>query len=888
MARPNADQDQLLVGDFKGMATVGGSYAATPEYLDYLINATTTKEGTIKQRGGSRLLFATTNTIFTELYQFSFAGMDWLLYRFGASFSIYRFVYDAVEPYTLNLLTTKSNVLRTASTSEPATYAIKTEGDYCHVFVATESTCLIDLCLCKRSIVISATTATTATSKLGQWYTGGVVGNTNTKLAVGNILSNTTAISNAAENLTLTWGTRPVEVVTGAKFNLMSCFWLRFIDSNYYRGQDLYNNALRRNTIPLDVNVEIPESLRSNYIFNEPIQDLDYETYKVYTTTTSGASSYLKVLNRQPLVSTSWDFSDGSYRAVNTQITTRTPNYAAFGGLETNNVSNKVNVCRLRTILVSAFEYPSISNLLVTIDKGASPGLVFHTFNGTVITTGEPRYFSFIATGVTAPGVPLESVVEMFYSYDASGGAGANINNVINIEISTDAVFIADGAAIPLYGYSLIAKQKSFSFPSVVSVVGNRLLLAKDSRVLVSSSDWSYRGVSFNNCQVSSLNFNANSPYMLDIEQNGGSIKSIVSVNGIFVILASNYTYRVSGSSYNSIPTAENAVVSRLTNQTASRRGLVVFDNQVYLVNRNGMYKVTYDRGSDSGVLEELSLPVSNLFKTDPVVITYSKILNSVLIQLVNNSKLLRYDLLSKTWSYIQIAIPYSINLFNDVDGFLLTNGAEQIFGTWSAVETYDLINVGIISAFTIAASTAIVNTTPTDASFLVTPAELQQSISLNGIVLPAYNKQSRTLVASTTITETTAGNVPKPVISCAVTKALYGAKLTTASRVRDIELLFKQSGQATVALSDVGDKRFSPEKQQVWSVTVAASGNTSVTGAYTSENTQPLYPSSDTATVCLGAMGISEAFSVAVQLDGLDLVGFQLNSSTKATRKLQ
>jgi len=229
----------------------------------------------------------------------------------------------------------------------------------------------------------------------------------------------------------------------------------------------------------------------------------------------------------------------------------------------------------------------------------------------------------------------------------------------------------------------------------------------------------------------------------------------------------------------------------------------------------------------------------------------------------------------------------HHFSCLTNVDGFLLVNGADQIHGSWSNVETFDLINVGIISSFTVGANTATVNTTPTNASFLATPAELQQPLALNGVILPAYNKQSRTLGASTTVTETTAGNVPKPVLANLVSKALYGAKLTTASRVRDVELLLKGVGSTTAAITTIGDESASPASQQVYTIAVAASGATSITGAYTSENTQPLYPSSDTASVCLSAFGVSEAYSIALKLEGLEVVGFQLNSSAKANRRL-
>ena len=889
MARQNTDQDSLNVGDFKGMATAGGSYSASPEYLQYLINATTTRSGTLKQRGGSQVIQAGVVSGIIEYYQFSFAGETWLVYRNGTSFILYKAYLNNGEIFTLEVHCIKNSVLRSASANEPATYATKTEGQYCHILVATTSTSLISLCLCSRDLVFSSVTSTTAVTTLGQWYTFGQATNNNSRLVIGGALEATTNLTNTNEVYTFTWASRPAYVLANTKAKLISCFWLRFVDANYYRGLDLFNVAVRRNTIPLDVNVEVPDSIRTNYIYNEPSQDLSIESVKAYTTTTVGATSYTKVTNKQPLVNTSWDFSDGSYRAVSSQLTTRTPNFIAFGGLETNALVNKINLCRLRTVLVGSLEYTNINDLLVHVDYNSAMTPVWHNTAGAVITSGVPKYFSYIATASTAPGVGLESVVELMYVLESTGGTGAYTNFVVNISSSLDSVAIGDGWAVPLYGYGLVAKQKSFSFPNVVRVINNRMLLGGSNRLLVSSSDWNYRGISFNNCQISTLNFNENSPYLVELEQAAGNAKAIESVNGVVVVAADNGTYRISGANYNSPPNATTATISRITNQSTFANGLGVFDNQVYMANAKGLYKVNYDRSSDSAVLEELSLPVSNLFTDQPDALSYSHTLQSIVIKLKNNNKLLRYDLLSKTFSYLQIAVPYNIAVYASLDGFSLFNSGNLILATWSNLQTSDLTNSGFISFFTIAANTASVGTSPTDTYNLVTPPELQQKYAFGGaVVLPAFNFRSRAVGSSTIVTETTAGNVPKPVLAYAVTKALYGAKLTTASRMRSLVVLLAGVGYASVGISEVRASNRTLAKQPIYDLITDAFGNYVVQGAITAQGGQLVYPTSDTLIVRLGSFGISEAFNVAFALDGLELVGFQLNTSAKAQSKLQ
>lgn len=132
MSRENYNPDALYIGDFKGLATAGGSFGADPSYLQTLTNAYVTKDGRIRQRSGSTFLYGLGTSATPELFQFSFAGERFILHRFGTGFLVYRVITDATGAfYDARVVATKNDVLRSASASEPATYAVKSEGNYC-------------------------------------------------------------------------------------------------------------------------------------------------------------------------------------------------------------------------------------------------------------------------------------------------------------------------------------------------------------------------------------------------------------------------------------------------------------------------------------------------------------------------------------------------------------------------------------------------------------------------------------------------------------------------------------------------------------------------------------------------------------------------------------
>jgi hypothetical protein len=883
MTRQSYDPDSIYVGDFKGLATAGGSFGADPSYLHTLTNAFVTKDGRLQQRKGSVYLYGTATTFTPDVFQFSFAGERFIIHRYGTQFNIYRVNVDSIgEAYDVRILAQKTNVLRTESAGEPATYAVKNEGNYCHVLIATASTQLVSISLSYRDVVVASTTATTAVAPLGMWYQGSVISQSNSKIFTSNSVSPTTAITNTGNQLTLTWAARPSDVVVGSKLRLFSCFWLRYIDSNYYAGSQFYSTGLRRNTVPLDVNVEVPESVATNAIFNEPIQDLDYETYWLYDTNVSAATRLTKVTNRQPLATNAWDFSDGAYRAVATQITNRTPNYVAFGGLQGNNISNRVYISRLRTILVGAFEYPSILDMGMYVDKVFTPAS-WHTFNATQITSGEPKYVSFASTVSTAPGVNQEAVVEIVYIFNATNAANGIVPVLVDISRDKDSHRIGDGYGVPLYGYNLVASTKSFSFPNIVRFVGNRLVLSgTDNTILVSSSDWNYRGFSFTNLQVSSLNFSGNSPYLLTVEQNGGRVKTIESVNGVILVASDTGIYRVSGKERNSPPTADTAVISRLTNQTSEPNSFLVAENAVYLANELGLYKVNYVREQDEGVIEDIGLPVSNLFNEKPTALIYSRSLNSLLVKFPSQRKLLAYSLLTKTFYQVHVSIPFDLQLFSTLDGYLFSNGTVQVVATWNKTSTVDLRDFEVFTQFITPALELTIDTTPVSANTLALSPYLLQRYAGSNVALPVYNNQVRAVGSSFILTEQSAGNSARAILSSVVTKTIYTDKLNRGLRLREANALYTGSGTGTMLVADAGSEN-SNQRLPLYLLTIDSTGRTTITGEQNKASANLAYPSSDTAVVRLGNFGIAEAYVVAFQLStGLELVGFSLNTSAK------
>lgn len=881
--RQNTNTDTIYVGDFKGMATSGGTYAATPEYLQELTNASVTRDGTIRPRKGSVVISGATVTssVYTEVFKFSFAGNYWVVQRFDTSFNVGIQTNNNAtgEPYTIETLAFKSGILRDASAKEPATYAVKTDGNYCHVLIATKSTQLLALVLGKRDGVVSSISATNAVATYGQHYTNSLsVGNT--KVVNGDRLSFTgstlTTVTNTGNTATFTWDTRPTGVVVGSKLTFVSCFWTRFCDANYYQGSQLWNSALRRNTVPLDVNVELPELIRDNPIYNEPKMELNPPVISVfaYNDVLVNASPLSKNTTFNPTGVNEWEWSDGAFRPGG--LVNRNSTHMAFGALAAGNVSNRVNLARIRVVLLGAFETVLTGEVAGFVDKANRPPELFG------FSPGNADLFGYTSTTLKAPGVPLDSVVELMLNRTNAAGTGA-VTTVVDISNDLVSHTIGDGFCVPLYGYNIVAKTNSFVFPNVVRFVGNRMVLTGSSnQILVGSSDWNYRGYTFNNLQVTSIDYTENSPYLLRVDQTGANIRNLESVNGVMLVFNEVGCYRVTGKSRNEPPNAITAIISKLSNYTAEESTCITIDNKVYFCNKLGLFSINYSNEQSDGVVTELSLPVSDWFTNVPTQISYSPIMDSVLINGTGQNKQLRFNITTGTWSYAHVAVPYPLKTYKTYDGFLVNNGNFQLTCVWSNVATVDLMDFNlIVTSEVFAANSQTIATTNTQTPTLVSAHELMQTYAVSGTVVPTYGNGARAVGSASVVTEASSAKAAKPIIAHAVTKALYTDKATRGMRLRSISVYIKGVGLVRTAVTGTEASSISRHN-----ITIDNEGAYSITGA--KQKSHNGLPTGDTVVASLTDLGIANAFNVAFEIgQNIEVVGYALDTSAKTLSKL-
>jgi hypothetical protein len=191
-----------------------------------------------------------------------------------------------------------------------------------------------------------------------------------------------------------------------------SFFVCRGRPANYYPGNYLYNVGLRRNSVTLDVNVEIPAPLAANPILNETAnQRLDISSIIPYKTNSAAAVKYTRVFDNKPNSVDDWEFSDGGYIPSDPNIfTTRTPSFIAFGALEAGGASRRVPMMRLRQVLTAPNVNKSVSEQFAFVDLApANP--TFYLSNGVVTTTNNVFFFSFETSD--KPGISLSAVVEL-------------------------------------------------------------------------------------------------------------------------------------------------------------------------------------------------------------------------------------------------------------------------------------------------------------------------------------------------------------------------------------------------------------------------------------------------------------------------------------------
>ena len=882
--RENTNPEQIQINDFKGLATTGGQYALDPSYLNYLTNATVTKDGKLVRRQGSRFFSGYEGAnLYIEQFRLQAFDNEWIVIRDGVNFGMFRQFYSSGFPL-IERLSYKSNVLRTQSQTEAATYASVTNGDYCHVLIATPSTQLIGLTIIRRSATVATIIdASNYTFTLNQRFNANM-DTDNTKVYNGNNNLVSTTVSQSGTTITVN---RPAHgLAVGAKLTTYTCFWTRYCDSANYPGVSLWGSALRRNSVPLDVNMEIPEPLRSNYIYNEPLTTTSWHVYSLYYNPTTAAFLNVNTIPNTPDV---YYLSDGAYRAGSGQPTVRTANFVAFGGLQPGNINTRVYIARWRNLVVAQNERPQIANLSIFVDKAVSPSFRWLDASINILSSGVPFYWG--AFGNTSPVVPAgcreDAVVEMIHTFNAAG-AGA-VNNVVDLDVSLEVLQIGDGWVMPLYGYNLLCNTTAFRFPQIVRTVGNRVVLTgTDNRVLVSSSEFNYRGLTHNNFQVSSLNFNESSAYLLGINQSN-TVKGITDVNGVIIVATDSGIFRISGRQRTESPNAVVALVAKVSNQVISNDCLIAADNLVFFANRNGLFQLEYNKEIEETAATDISLPVSNLFNQIPFKLTFSRTLYSIVVEwTTQKQRMLRYDMQNRTFSYIQLSISNNIRLPNGVDGFWVESSTGVAFALWDDNATSDLENIQNApnpTYMTLVGNSVTITTANTNCFLLVNPPELLQTFAGSGNVVPGYGYSFARAIGSTVVvTEANNSQQPKPIYSAFTTKDLYTDKLTRAMRVRNLAVVLSGSGTSNIAITP--SSYVGQQSNKIYTIDLLSNGTYTIGNATAKSSNSQRWLAGDSALIQLEGFDNADAFRLSGSFStSLQFIGFGFDVSSKQNK---
>ena len=897
------EPDVQLLASFGGLSSASLNNTGEVVYFDKLVNAVVNKSGELQQRIGSEcrnaLIWYTDATAF-EVYNFLFDGLSYALVRVGVQIAIVQL--DKTTNY-YNYVAYKNDIFRVQSQNEPATYTTVIEGNYCHVLIATASTQLLMITITSRQgIVISKPISTRVQFNIQDYPVNNSINTSKAALyTVDNKYIQPVSVSQSSALITYDASSVSLSNVNvGTRVKLHAYYWLRCCDANYYAGLSLYNTAIRRNSLPLDVNVQIPQELVDNSIINEPdVQDLSIRTTEIFKTNGVSANEFVRVTNRQPTTVDQFDFADGGYIVASNVFTNRTPAFVAFGGLESGGAVTRVFICRLRRLLLANRE-AAYADIKLAVD-GTLTQMNSYDAGFTVINPTIPAYFSFanrnVGTGVSNnPGVGLSAVVELIYTSVGSSNNGStelvNLQPTINSTISLD-----DGYCVPLYGYNAFANTKDHKYPNIVTSVGNRIILTGlDNKITVSSADWNYRGISFNNMQVTSFGFSAASAYTIKLGQQSSVVKAITSINGVLLAASDTGIFRISGSNPTSPPTAEQANVSRVSNELLNNNEtFAIFDNKIYYSSRNGFFQLQYDREVDELANKSLSVNVNNWFKSYATnTIVFSDKHRAFLISFAGTNKILAYSIDSATWSTFAYAFDLPIYLNKTLDGFVIKTKdsgnnntiviVEHTDNTTEDIRLFNFLGLAPIPPLAVAVTENI-----TDVSKLVCPAELAPLLAPNSKLLLAYGDESIRLVGETNVTlqEPNDPTTSFPVVSYAVTKAFLSDRLNRANRIRAFNLIATGTGQLLTSLvipdNSYGDYEFTAD------VTSINESSPFVGEPMLNARYNFFSSSGDNANVRVRLSGISESWQLAIRFSSnLRIAGIQFDTSRKSLRRLR
>lgn len=883
------DPDQQIVGGFGGLSSA--SYQPTGEsfYADKLVNGFVTSRNEIAVRKGSRVavwLGAMTAARAASLstYTFVFDGVNYMVVKNGRGISLFTFdnnwQYLGVQQRT--------NVFYAKSDTEEANITTVIENDCCYILMATKYTPLIVIPIFRRDLLVnSVPTGTTLTGTISRYpYTNTITQNNLTLFNESGTYVKLSAASQSSFTLSLTTSaTHSIALFAQAKVHFW--YYCYATSTNYYPGSYLYNASVRRNSIPLDVNVAVPQQIYSNPLLNEPqIQDLSTTVTTTEVWKDQSTPTYTRGTAGSPSAATVWDYSDGNYLyggSTATQ-TTRSPYFVSFGALTAGGASETVFFYRWREILVCRNTDISDSQLAMYHDKSLVTGR-YMRFDGSSSASGQAKYFA--VTSANRPS--LAAVVELLYVVNRPVAVVADFTN------SNATLVAVDGCMFPLYGYSDLADIRTDTYPNQVITVGNRVVISGyGNRITMSNADWNYRGISWNNFQVSEIDFNVNSAYTVSIGQQSSVILGTTSVNGVIIVGTDTGIYRISGTNANSPPNATTANVSRVSNeQITNPKCLLIYENRVFFVSGRGLYQLQYTDTNEEINITPLSVQVSDFFEKVPICLNYSTVHRAFIIYFRDTTEALVYTFNSETFSTIKFAFaPVIFSYSQTIDGLVVafddSGNVSPHWVFWDSASTSDLSNalspispytssLGVRTSSVVLAGSTVVSSTPTLLDSIVPPVDFVSLLSASLAVAYGSNHAVSSSPPESVSYPTTGGIKTYPIECFFVSKAFSSDKLIRANRVKAINLLLSGAGTASTGLV------LANRTPSFDTTSVNVSGSIQET-----PNEVSRVVSGDLVNIRLRVLGVSEYWAIAVRLtDSLKLLGFQIDSSSKKRGRL-
>lgn len=877
------DPDLQQIGSFAGLSSA--SYQVTGDVLfaHRLINARITDRNEVVTRRGTRITTYLANQASAEannvsIYRFTFDNINYAVTKSGTSVFLDLYRADGTTTHFI----VKTGVFSARASSEKATFSTVIEGNTCYVLMATPSDTLRVLTILRRDLALTTATGSSLVGTINNYPNANILNNNNTfVINENNAHIPTSTISQTTFTLTITTAS-PHGLTTASIPRVHSVFWQTTRPANYYPGNYLYQPVIRRNVVSfVDTTVRVPVELYSNPLISEPKeQRLDIDTLICYSTSSATASLFPRVFTRQPTVANQWDFADGNtYLGGNPNVfTVRTPAFVQFGALQTTTPANSpqpILMFRSRDIVLVPGASIPISDIKAYVDRVLNTP-AYQDSAGTVIVSGVPTYFTYARAN--SPGINTSAVVELIHQ---------STGTELDLTPSGATVVVGDGFTIPLYGYGDIANVRTLRFPNKVITVGNRVLLSGlDNRVHFSNSNWTYRGISWNNFQVSSINFSSSSAFSIAVGQESSRVISIASVNGVIIVATDNGIFRLSGDSANQPPSATNTNIGRVASEVMSSvDSLLIINNKVLYASSNGLFQLEYSRDNEEITPTPMSTAVTDFFSQPVDVLMYSPTYRALILSFLNTNSLLFYSMESETWSEFKFAFQARPILCQSFDGvaFAFPRNDNANFNmhqtVWDMSYTSDLQNTALIAPNTsILSRTATVTTTPTDVSTLVTPTEMLSNLNAN--VRMAFGSNHAVVDSgSAVVNEYAGGSIAAPIRAFLVTKDYFGNKLIRASRVRNLVLILTGTGTLTSRLLLSDDFRAAE-----YDVTIVNPSGQVQPGAEFASRTV----TGDTASVRLRFMGSSEYWAVGVELDtNLRLLGWQFDTSVKKRGRL-